>query len=416
MNIFKKTDILIPKDIDFSKWSVVACDQYTSEPEYWEEVSKIVGEDASTLNIVFPEVYLSEGEERIKKINETMEKYIDNGIFEEMKQSLVYVERTLNNKKIRHGLVGVIDLEEYDFSKASGSFVRATEGTVVERIPPRVKIRENAKLELPHIMLLIDDRTKTIIEGLSDKKDEFEKIYDFDLMKNGGHISGWKISGDTADRVISSMDILGEEYGEKYGDNSNSKLIFAVGDGNHSLATAKTCWENLKKSLTQEEQKTHPARFALCEVVNLHDEALEFEPIHRVLFGVDEEKLMSELSKYYDISMSDNGGQRFVAVSKNGKKEIFVKNPSSNLSVGTLQNFLDSYIEKFGGTIDYIHGEDVTIRLGAMENNMGFLLPVMEKNELFATVIKDGALPRKTFSMGEANEKRYYFEAKRIAK
>ncbi len=415
MNIFKKADILIPKNIDFSKWSVVACDQYTSEPEYWENVSKIVGEDASTLNIVFPEVYLSEGEERIKKINETMEKYIDDGIFEEMKQSLVYVERTLNNKKIRHGLVGVIDLEEYDFSKASGSFVRATEGTVVERIPPRVKIRENAKLELPHIMLLIDDRTKTIIEGLSDKKDEFEKIYDFDLMKNGGHISGWKISEDTADGVISSMDILGEEYGKKYGDNSNSKLIFAVGDGNHSLATAKTCWENLKKSLTEEEKKTHPARFALCEVVNLHDEALEFEPIHRVLFGVDEEKLMSELSKYYDISMSDNGGQRFVAVSKNGKKEIFVKNPSSNLAVGTLQNFLDSYIEKFGGTIDYIHGEDVTIRLGAMENNMGFLLPVMKKNELFATVIKDGALPRKTFSMGEANEKRYYFEAKRIA-
>lgn len=416
MNIFKKADILIPKDIDFSKWSVVACDQYTSEPEYWEEVSKIVGESASTLNIVFPEVYLSEGEERIKKINETMEKYINDGIFEEIKQSLVYVERTLNNNKIRHGLVGVIDLEEYDFSKDSDSYVRATEGTVIERIPPRVKIRENAVLELPHIMLLIDDRTKTIIEGLSDKKDKFEKIYDFDLMKKGGHISGWKISGDTADDVISAMDILGEECGGKYCGNLKNKLIFAVGDGNHSLATAKTCWEKLKMSLTEEEKKTHPARFALCEVVNLHDEALEFEPIHRVLFGVDEEKLMNELSKYYDISMSDNGGQSFIAVGKSGKKEIFVKNPSSNLAVGTLQSFLDYYIEKFGGTIDYIHGEEVAIRLGAMDNNMGFLLPVMEKNELFATVIKDGALPRKTFSMGEANEKRYYFEAKRISK
>ena len=416
MNIFKKADILIPEKVDFSKWSVVACDQYTSEPEYWEDVKNIAQNSPSTLNIVFPEVYLSEGEGRIKQINETMQKYIDDGIFKELKNSLVYVERTIGNGKIRHGIVGMIDLEEYDFAKGSGSYVRATEGTVLERIPPRVKIRENAKLELPHVMILIDDRTCSIVEGLSSKKDSFEKIYDFDLMKNGGHIVGYKISDNEADAVISSMDVLEKEYSEKYSDNSDSKLIFAVGDGNHSLATAKTCWENLKKTLPKEEQKNHPARFALCEIVNLHDDSLEFEPIHRVLFNVDEEKLYKGLEAYYDVSYADNGGQKFVAVSERGEREIYVKNPSSNLAVGTLQNFLDDYIKKNGGEVDYIHGDDVTRRLGTQKGNMGFLLPVMEKNELFITVIKDGALPRKTFSMGEAHEKRFYLEAKKIVK
>ena len=416
MNIFKKADILIPQNVDFSKWSVVACDQYTSEPDYWEDVKNISKDSPSTLNIVFPEVYLSEGEGRIEKINKTMEKYITDGIFKELKNSLVYVERTIGNGKIRHGIVGMIDLEEYDFKKGSGSYVRATEGTVLERIPPRVKIRENAKLELPHVMILIDDRTKTIVEGLSSKKENFEKIYDFDLMKNGGHIVGYKISDDEADLVISSMDILEKEYSNKYTDNTDSRLIFAVGDGNHSLATAKTCWENLKKTLSSEEQKNHPARYALCEIVNLNDESLEFEPIHRILFNVDEEKFYNELEAYYDISYSDNGGQKFLAVSENGEKEIYVNNPSSNLAVGTLQNFLDDYIKKNGGEVDYIHGDDVTKRLGTKKGNMGFLLPVMKKNELFITVIKDGALPRKTFSMGEAHEKRFYLEAKRITK
>ncbi len=416
MKIFQKADILIPQNVDFSKWSVVACDQYTSEPEYWEDVKELTENSPSTLNIVFPEVYLSEGDDRIKEINATMQKYIDNNVFKELKNSLIYVERTIGNGKIRHGIVGAIDLEEYDFKKGSGSYVRATEGTVLERIPPRVKIRENAKLELPHILLLIDDRTKSIVEGLSDKKENFEKIYDFDLMKNGGHIEGYKISDSIADLVLSSLENLENEYADKYGDNSDSKLIYAVGDGNHSLATAKTCWENLKKTLSKEEQQNHPARFALCELGNLHDESLEFEPIHRVLFDVDEEKLYEELENYYDISYSDNGGQKFICVSEQGEKEVYVKNPSSSLTVGTLQNFLDDYIKKNSGEIDYIHGDDVTRRLGSKKGNVGFLLPVMEKNELFKTVIADGALPRKTFSMGEAHEKRYYLEAKKIAK
>ncbi len=416
MNIFKKADILIPQNVDFSKWSVVACDQYTSEPEYWEDVKRFIKNSPSTLNIVFPEVYLSEGDGRIEEINNTMQKYIDGNIFKELKNSLIYVERTVGNGKIRHGIVGAIDLEEYDFKKGSGSYVRATEGTVLERIPPRVKIRENAKLELPHIMLLIDDRTKSIIEGLSDKKEDFEKIYDFELMKNGGHIEGYKLSDSIADIVLKSLDKLEDEYEEKYEDCSNSKLIYAVGDGNHSLATAKTCWENLKKTLSVEEQKDHPARFALCELVNLHDDSLEFEPIHRVVFNIDEDKLLCELEEYYDISYSDNKGQKIICVSERGEREIYVKNPSSSLAVGTLQNFLDDYIKKNGGEVDYIHGDDVTRRLGKKKGNIGFLLPVMEKNELFKTVIDDGALPRKTFSMGEAHEKRFYLEAKKIYK
>lgn len=416
MKIFQKADILIPQNVDFSKWSVVACDQYTSEPEYWEDVKNLTQNSPSTLNIVFPEVYLSQGDERIKEINKTMQEYIDDDVFKELKNSLIYVERTIGNGKIRHGIVGAIDLEEYDFKKGSGSYVRATEGTVLERIPPRVKIRENAKLELPHILLLIDDRTKSIVEGLSDKKETFEKIYDFDLMKNGGHIAGYKIPDNVCDLVLSALEKLEVEYADKYDDNSGNKLIYAVGDGNHSLATAKTCWENLKKTLSKEEHQTHPARFALCELGNLHDESLEFEPIHRVLFDVDEENLLKELNEYYDISYSDNGGQKFIYISEQGEKEIYVKNPSSALTVGTLQNFLDYYIKKFGGEVDYIHGDDVTRRLGAKKGNVGFLLPVMEKNELFKTVIADGALPRKTFSMGEAHEKRYYLEAKKIAK
>ncbi len=416
MQIFKKADILIPQNVEFEKWSVVACDQYTSEPEYWEDAKKIAENSPSTLNIVFPEVYLSEGDGRIKDINETMQKYIDSGVFKELKNSLIYVERTIGNGKIRHGIVGAIDLEEYDFKKGSGSYVRATEGTVLERIPPRVKIRENAKLELPHIMILIDDRTKSIIEGLEDKKDSFNKIYDFDLMKNGGHIKGYKISDNVADIVLSSLEKLEDEYAEKYGDESGSKLIYAVGDGNHSLATAKTCWENLKKTLTAEEIENHPARFALCELVNLHDDSLEFEPIHRVIFDVDKNKFLSELEKFYDISYSDNGGQKFVCVFENEEREVYVKNPSSNLAVGTLQNFIDAYIKENGGEVDYIHGDDVTRRLGTKKGNMGFLLPVMQKDELFKTVIADGALPRKTFSMGEAHEKRFYLEAKKIVK
>lgn len=414
MKTFKSADILIPKNVDFKKWSVVACDQYTSEPEYWKEVENTVENEPSTLNIIYPEVYLSEGDKRIKNINETMDKYVKDNIFTEYKDSLIYLERTLRCGMKRYGIVGVIDLEDYDFNKGSTSLVRATEGTVLDRIPPRVKIRENAALELPHVMILIDDENKRVVEPLRNKISNFDLVYDFDLMQDSGHLKGYILNEDAKNNVFEGISKLYDEFDDKYKISDAKKLIFAVGDGNHSLATAKTCWENIKKNLSDDEKKTHPARFALCEIVNLHDESLEFEPIHRVVFGVDADNLLDEMSKYYDISDIDNGGQHFEYVYADKRGDIYVKNPSSGLAVGTLQNFLDDYIKKFGGEVDYIHGEDVTVRLGSKENNIGFILPAMQKNELFSTVITDGALPRKTFSMGEACDKRFYMECKKI--
>ncbi len=399
MSIFNKADILMPECIDMEKWSVVACDQYTAQPEYWERVKNFVGDAPSTLTIVYPEAFLSEGDARINAINDSMKEYLERDIFVALEDSLIYVERTMNSGKIRRGVVGAIDLEEYDFSKGSKSAIRATEGTILSRIPPRVKIRENAPLELPHAIVLVDDIADYIIGGIEKTK----PLYDFDLMEGGGHIAGWHIKGDEADAVIGRID--------KFAKNAPDNLVFAVGDGNHSLATAKTCWDNLKKTLTEDEQKNHPARFCLVELENIHDEALEFEPIHRVVFGKGMADVKSALSEYYQVSDTDSdGAQEIVLVSGEHTESVFVTNPSSNLTVGTLQNFLDS----MGYELDYIHGEDVVRQLSDCDDAVGFLLPCPQKSELFETVIVDGALPRKTFSMGEANEKRFYLEAKKI--
>lgn len=399
MKTFKKADILIPKDIDYTKWSVVACDQYTSQPEYWEKAAEIIGDAPSALHIVFPEAFLSEGDARIAKINAKMEEYIEGGIFEELLGSMIYVERTDSAGKVRRGIVGAVDLEDYDFSVGSKSKIRATEGTVLSRIPPRVKIRENAPLELPHIMLLIDDKDKTVIEQV----EKGELIYDFDLMQGSGHLSGYLLSDFEAERVLAALSELDE--------NAAGNLLFAVGDGNHSLATAKTCWENLKKNLSPAEQENHPARFCLVEIENIHDDALEFEPIHRVVFGVDPQKLIEDFKAYYpETSETDNGGHHIVYTYDGKTGDLYVKNSGCALCVGTLQKFLDDV----GCEVDYIHGADVTKRLAQAENTIGFLLPAMEKSDLFRAVIADGALPRKTFSMGEAADKRFYFEAKKI--
>lgn len=399
MKTFKKADILVPKDIDNTKWSVVACDQYTSQPEYWDSAAKIAGNSPSTLNLVFPEAFLAEGDSRIEKINRTMTEYLENGIFEELLDSMIYVERTDSSGKIRRGIVGAIDLEDYDFSIGSQSKIRATEGTVLSRIPPRVKIRENAPLELPHVMLLIDDEGKTVIEQV----EKGELIYDFDLMQGSGHLAGYLLSDFEAERVLAALSQLDE--------NAPGNLLFAVGDGNHSLATAKTCWENLKKTLPSQELTNHPARFCLVEIENIHDEALEFEPIHRVVFDVNPEKLIADFKAYYpETSDIDNGGQHIEYTYAGKSGDLYVKNSGSALCVGTLQRFLDEQ----GANVDYIHGADVTKRLAQEENTVGFLLPAMEKSDLFKAVIADGALPRKTFSMGEAADKRFYFEAKKI--
>lgn len=418
MSAFKSADILIPQNIDFTKWSVVACDQYTSELGYWQDVKDIVSGSPSTLNIIFPEVYLEDGnsEERIEKINAVMEEYLSDGLFREYKDTLIYVKRTQSDGKVRHGIVGKIDLEEYDFSKGSQSKVRATEGTIIERIPPRQRIRINAPLEVPHILILIDDREKTVVEPLEAQAESFEKLYDFDLMKNSGHIEGYKVTEQAKNNILSAIEELGDKtkFEQKYGVKGKGVLMFAAGDGNHSLATAKTCWDTIKKDLSPEEMENHPARYALVELMNIHDSALEFEPIQRVIFDTAPEKLLRELVKYYNASYEDNGGQRIDYTYQGNEGSIYITETSSNLPVGTLQKFLDGYLAENGGRIDYIHGNDVVRTLAKEPDTIGFMVDAMEKNDLFATVIKDGSLPRKTFSMGEAADKRFYLECKKI--
>lgn len=413
----KKANILLPKDADMEKWAVIACDQYTSEPEYWKKVEEIVGDAPSTLKITLPEIYLEgkDVDQRIANINAEMDRLENEGFFKVLEDSLIYMERTQANGKVRKGLIGMVDLEDYSYEKGSQTLIRATEGTVLERIPPRVKVRENASLELPHIMLLIDDEKKEIIEGLTSKVAEDDVVYDFDLMQNGGHIKGYKVPDNLINDIFGGLENLAkkEVFEEKYQVKDKGVLLFSVGDGNHSLATAKACYENLKKVLPKEEYENHPARYALVEIVNLHSDALEFEPIHRVVFGVNPEHMIEKLGKYYEISESPEG-QRIEYVYNGVDKVIYIKNPKSNLAVGSLQMFIDEYIKENGGKVDYIHGDDVTKELGSKEGNIGFLLPNMKKTDLFKTVILDGALPRKTFSMGHSYDKRYYLEARKI--
>lgn len=414
---FKRANILLPKDVDMTKWSVVACDQYTSEPEYWKEVENIVEDNPSTLNLILPELYLEEEnvEERIKKINETMKEYLEKDVFEEYPNTMIYLERKQSNGKIREGLIGMVDLEDYSYEKGSQTLIRATEKTVIERIPPRLKVRENAILELPHIMILIDDEKKKIIESLKNKVEEKDIVYDFDLMENGGHIKGYKLSDKTIDEVEEGLiSLMDKDYFEKkYNVKDKGILLFAMGDGNHSLATAKANYENLKKTMTEEEYLNNPARYALVEIVNLHSEALEFEPIHRVIFNTDINKLVEELYKYYDINEEGNG-EYFELVTKDIDKKLYISNPKSNISVGSIQIFLDEYLKENQGKIDYIHGDETARGMGKEENNVAILFEAMPKEELFRTVILDGALPRKTFSMGHSYDKRFYLESRKI--
>ncbi|MDO5397267.1 MAG: DUF1015 domain-containing protein [bacterium] len=419
MAIFNSANIMLPKNVDFSKWSVVACDQFTSQRDYWEKAENIVGDAPSTLNMIFPEVYLNdaEPEKRIEKINAEMEKYSRDGIFEEYKDALFYVERTQSDGKVRHGIVGAVDLEQYDFNKGSQSAIRATEGTIIERIPPRRRIRINAPLELPHILMLIDDRSRSIVENVTANAESYKKLYDFELMEHSGHLKGWLIPEADKARVLEGLKALEDKaaFEEKYGVSDKEVLVIAVGDGNHSLATAKTCWDEIKEGISEEERANHPARFALVELMNIHDEAIEFEPIQRVIFNVSPKKLMDAFMEYYPTaSFDNNGGQQIRYTYQGTEGAVYVKDAPSNLPVGTLQRFLDEYLKKNGGEIDYIHGDDVVRDLTKAENTIGFMVDRMEKNDLFTTVIKDGALPRKTFSMGEAQDKRFYLECKKI--
>ena len=410
--IFKRADILLPKDADMSKWSVVACDQYTSEPKYWQEVEEYTKDALTSYNLILPEVYLEDNDvdDRIKKINSNMADCLNKDAFSLYPNCYIYVERTLRNGSVRKGVVGCIDLEEYDYAKGSKSRVRATEKTVVERIPPRLKVRRNAPVELPHVMVLLDDEKREIIEKLADKRDKFIKVYDFDMMMNSGHITGYVIDDETAKELEAKLEKLNDidAFNSKYGVKEESPLVFAVGDGNHSLATAKEYYRQIKENII--DGSIEMARYALCEIVNLHDSSLEFEAIHRVVFDIDWDNFQKEFSAF---AKEGSGEQSFYLV-KDGKKTLWsVINPTANITVGSVQNFIDGYLAANAGKVDYIHGEDVVLEL-SKANNIGIILDAMEKSELYKTVTVDGALPRKTFSMGEACDKRFYTEVRKI--
>ena len=387
-------DILLPKK-GFEKWAVVACDQFTSEAEYWKQVESNVGDAPSALRVTLPEIYLEDGdtEKRIDDINSNMLDYLNNGVLDEHKSSMIYVERTQSDGTVRHGIVGAIELSDYDYVKGSKALIRATEQTVVERIPPRVKIRKDAPIELPHVLLLADDPEKTVIEPITAIKDKLIIAYDFDLMQGGGHITGWFLREEDIIRVGKAVNALAE---------NDTKMMFAVGDGNHSLATAKECSKLNDSPL---------AKSALVEVVNVHDSSIQFEPIYRVLFGVDPEAVLDNLKS--DLGYDGADAQKFICCFDGKEVNISLK-PTSKLPVGTLQTWLDEYIKVNNIKIDYIHGEDVVRALSKETGNLGFIFDGMKKEELFPAVASDGSLPRKTFSMGHAADKRYYIEARRI--
>lgn len=409
---FYPADILLPKDVSMEKWAVIACDQFTSEPEYWARVEQTVGDSPSALRLILPEAELKSAnvDHAIESINAAMDSYLRRDLFRTLKESLIYVERVQSDGKVRHGMIGMVDLDAYDYTPGSGALIRATEGTVLERIPPRAKVRRHAALEVPHVMLLIDDPDRTVIEPLGAQTEEMEKLYEFDLMEGGGHIRGYQLSEKQMDAAADALRELctDEAMQRKYGVSGAAPLLFAVGDGNHSLATAKACWE--------EQREVNPlARYALVEIVNNHDDALRFEPINRVLFGVDPRVFARELKEFYPEAHEGKGqGHAFEVACEGYSGYITVPDPKVQLTVGTVQAFVDIYLKKHGGEVDYIHGDGVTRSLGKKPGNLGILLPAMRKEQLFKTVMADGVLPRKTFSMGRAQDKRYYIEARRI--
>ena len=404
-NCFEAADILIPEKIAMTKWACVACDQYSSQPEYWERVRDFVGDAPSTYHMIFPEALLRQGagKERIAEGHQYMENYLNAGLFRTYRRSFVYVERTMPTGVIRRGLIGQVDLEEYDFHPGTNAQIRATEGTVQERIPPRMELLRGAKLEFPHVLLLCDDKEDAILTAAKDAA--AEKLYDFDLMENGGRIRGYLIAGMGVSMVNSAISryIAATEASQ----NPDNTMCFAIGDGNHSLAAAKSCWEELKPTLTEEERIQHPARYALVELENIHDAAIEFEPIHRVVKGEQLGELMEMLR-----AKSVPEGYPITMITSEGEETIHLSREESPLALAILQPMLDEFAAKTGATMDYIHGEDVARQLSKAPNTLGLIVPGMEKESLFPGVLQGGVLPRKTFSMGQANEKRYYLEGK----
>ena len=432
-------EILLPaKEVDLHKWSVVACDQYTSQPDYWSQAKNTADAAPSTLNVIFPEVFLedSDGDQRIKNINNTMQQYLDDAVLTPMAhKGFVLVDRKTSQAPSRKGLVVAIDLEQYDFNKGSQTLIRATEGTIVDRLPPRIKVRQDAAIELPHIMVLIDDPDRTVIEPLFDNNPDI--LYDFELMMNSGHLKGYAIdTPELIQQVAAALETLAsaEVFEKKYDAAGKEVLLYAMGDGNHSLATAKAIWEKIKDDAADPQSvMDNPARYALVELVNIHDEGLQFEPIHRVIFNVNPEQLLNDMQAHFSadkctIHRCDNeadmreqaaaakGDQMHIVPFNDagGYGYIQISQPAFTLELATIESFLNDYLEQTGGKVDFIHGDDVVHELGVKAGNMGFFFPPISKHSLFKTIIFDGALPRKTFSMGEADEKRFYLEARKI--
>jgi hypothetical protein len=438
-------EILLPnKQVDLAKWSVVACDQYTSQPEYWEKVSALVGQSPSAFNLIYPEVYLGreDGTKRIKDIHLKMREYLQNNTLIPQGAGFIYIDRQTAHVPSRKGLIVALDLECYDYQKGSQTLIRATEGTVLDRIPPRVKIRTEAPIELPHIMVLIDDPQQLVIEPLAANLSKLTKMYQIDLMMNGGQIAGYQVNDQQLiDGIFKGLQALAakEGYQQKYGVQSGEVLLYAVGDGNHSLATAKAVWEQMKQNGNVVALENHPARYALVELVNIHDPGIQFEPIHRVVFHVKSDEMFNAMKNFYQQLGSGftyqnyHSHQEILEVLPNLRRQnqgahivefitatdcgiIEVQKPLQNLEVGTLQSFLNDYtVNNSKIEVDYIHGDEVVTELGSKIGNIGFYLPPMEKSAFFKTVIVDGVLPRKTFSMGEAEEKRFYMECRKIS-
>ncbi len=405
MKTLKPFDILLPDVAEPEKFAVVSCDQFTSQRDYWEKLAAEVGDAPSALKLIFPEVYLEDGDakERIAAINATMQSYLDGGVFRTLKDSFVLVKRETAYGNTRLGIVAPVDLEEYSYVHPTEATIRATEGVVANRIPPRLAIRENAPIELPHVMLLIDDRDKSIIEPYYKKRGELEKLYDFDLNMNGGHLTGWRLD---AHEVMAKLDVYAKKVRGLYGVDTD--FVFAVGDGNHSLATAQAHWKNVRKGLSAEERANHPARFALVEIENLHCDGIVFEPIHRFVFGVDDADFVLYMSTVL------KGESRLKMFTTNMEYSIAV-NANNTEAIAEVQDAIDAYVSSHpGASVDYIHGLENLHSVADTSDGVAVQMPCIEKAELFGYVAEHGNLCRKAFSMGEAEEKRYYFEAKKI--
>ena len=410
----RPAQILLPAaGVKPETWACIACDQYTSEPEYWEKAFAVAGDAPSAIRLILPEYNLKNSESLIPQIHSTMADYLAQGLLTPaVNPGFILCERTIASGT-RLGLVCAVDLEQYSFEKGSLPLIRPTEQTITDRLPPRLKIRRGAPVELTHIMILIDDPDRTVLEPLQADKAALRKVYDFDLMMNGGHLAGWAVdSAEKLAQVDRSLNALMDTKGEH-------PLLLAVGDGNHSLATAKAYWNEIREGLSEAERENHPARFALCEIVNIHDEALLFEPIYRILTGTTRSAVMADWKAYAEAKgmslAADGSDHRFTVVSADGEETVAVLNPEGAIPCETIQKFLDAFLAKHPEAgIDFIHGEGSLRTLAAKPETVGFLLPDIDKHSFFKDVEKLGVLPRKTFSMGEADEKRFYMEAKKI--